>query len=418
MKMKTFKFYDTCSLLLKADYLFQQEENMVISSITLEELENIKTNAHKSPEIKAAARKAIQALEKNEGFFDLCIYLQSYLEEISSYDLPISNDTKILACANHFKQEHPEDTVIFVTNDLCCKHLAKIFFGSNIESFVEDAYVYDGYKEIYMTDDEMAEFYLNMNTNRYNLYINQYLLIYNTDGECVDRLVWNGTEHRRLNYNTFNSSYFGNVKPYKDDNYQMLLADSLTNNQITMVKGRAGSGKSFMSMAYLLHKLDRGHIDRIIVFCNTVATKGSARLGFYPGTRDEKLLDSQIGNMLASKLGDRYAVEQLIQQGKLMLLPMSDIRGYDTSGMRAGIYITEAQNLDVNLMKLALQRVGQDSICILDGDFDQQLDDEAFAGSNNGMRRVSQVFRGHNIYGEITLKKIHRSEIANIADKL
>lgn len=416
--MKSFKFYDTCSILLKADYLFtDQEENLVISSITLEELENIKTTANKSPEIKAAAQKVTKALEIHEGFYILSVYRNSYLQEIAEFELPITNDTKILACANHFKNEHPEDEIVFVTNDLNCKHLARLMFNK-VESFVEDKYLYDGYKEICMNEEEMANFYSNLDTNIYELYINEYLLIYNTENECVDRLVWTGQTHRRLNYNPFNSSYFGSVKPYKDDNYQMLLADSLSNNKITMVKGRAGSGKSFMSLAYLLHKLDRGHLDRIIIFCNTIATKGSAKLGYYPGTRDEKLLDSQIGNMLASKLGDRYAVEQMIQQGKLILLPMSDIRGYDTSDMRAGVYITEAQNLDVNLMKLALQRIGEDSICILDGDFDQQLDDISFSGSNNGMRRVSQVFRGHDIYGEITLKKIHRSQIANIADKL
>lgn len=61
-------------------------------------------------------------------------------------------------------------------------------------------------------------------------------------------------------------------------------------------------------------------------------------------------------------------VKQLIADEKLLLLPLSDIRGYDTSGMHAGIYITEAQNLDIELMRLALQRVGEDSICILDGD--------------------------------------------------
>lgn len=61
-------------------------------------------------------------------------------------------------------------------------------------------------------------------------------------------------------------------------------------------------------------------------------------------------------------------VKQLITEEKLLLLPLSDIRGYDTSGMHAGIYITEAQNLDIELMRLALQRVGEDSICILDGD--------------------------------------------------
>ena len=39
---------------------------------------------------------------------------------------------------------------------------------------------------------------------------------------------------------------------------------------------------------------------------------------------------------------------------------MSDIRGYDATGLNAGIYITEAQNLDIELMKLALQIIIED----------------------------------------------------------
>lgn len=171
-------------------------------------------------------------------------------------------------------------------------------------------------------------------------------------------------------------------------------------------------------MAFLIHELEKNRIDKIIVFCNTVATKNSAKLGYYPGTRDEKLLDSQIGNLLISKFGSRIIVEQLIQEEKLILLPLSDIRGYDTSGMNAGIYISEAQNMDVDLMKLTLQRIGEDSICIIDGDYQAQVDNEEFSGINNGMKRVSKIFRGEEIYGEITLKNIHRSKIAQIADKL
>ena len=147
-----------------------------------------------------------------------------------------------------------------------------------------------------------------------------------------------------------------------------MAVDSFVNNKITLIKGPAGSGKSFLSLSYLFHLLEINKIDKIIVFCNTVATKGAARLGFYPGTREEKLMDSQIGNFLSSKLGDRSAVEQLMQQEKILLLPMSDIRGYDTTGMNAGIYITEAQNLDIALMKLAIQRIGKDCVCIIDGD--------------------------------------------------
>ena len=120
--------------------------------------------------------------------------------------------------------------------------------------------------------------------------------------------------------------------------------------------------------------------------------------------------------MLISKIGGRDEVERLINEERLILLPMSDIRGYDTSGMRAGIYITEAQNLDISLMKLALQRIGEDSICIIDGDDKTQVDDIAFAGANNGMRRVSKVFRGTEIYGEVELNRIHRGRIVEIAD--
>lgn len=95
-------------------------------------------------------------------------------------------------------------------------------------------------------------------------------------------------------------------------------------------------------MGYLFYLLEKHKIDKIIIFCNTVATKNSAKLGFYTGSRTEKLLDSQIGNFLISKLGDKMAIEELINSNKLMLLPLSDLRGFDTSGMKAGIYITEA----------------------------------------------------------------------------
>jgi predicted ribonuclease YlaK len=136
----------------------------------------------------------------------------------------------------------------------------------------------------------------------------------------------------------------------------------------------------------------------------------------YPGTKDDKLLDSQIGNMLSAKLGGKEGVLRMMEEDKLVLLPFSDIRGYDTSGMNAGIYITEAQNLDRTLIKLALQRIGEDCICIIDGDAKTQVDSLAYSGNNNGMRRMSKIFRGSDIYGEVTLNNIHRSKIAELAE--
>lgn len=413
-----YKCYDTCSLLEQAGHLFDSDEfTLVISSITLEELENIKTSGNKDPDVKYAARKVLTNMDEHYGAFEIVLYNDSYGDMMIRDGISLSDDAKIIACARHFAAKHPQDEVIFVTNDLICRHIASMYFIT--EKVIEEDYDYDGYKEVYLDEDGLIEFYSNQDKNLYDLLINQYLLVYDANsGDCIERLVWTGDGYRRLAYNTFASKWFGDVKPMKGDLYQSLVADSFSNNKITLVKGPAGSGKTYLSLGFLMHKLERNKIDRIIVFCNTVATKNSAKLGFYPGTRDEKLLDSQIGNLLISKFGGRVAVEQMILEEKLVLLPLSDIRGYDTSGMKAGIYISEAQNMDVELMKLTLQRIGEDSICIIDGDCKTQVDDIHFAGSNNGMRRASQVYRGEDVYGEVTLKNIHRSRVAMIAEKM
>lgn len=418
--MKTYKFYDTCSLLLKVDNLFEETDPIVISSITLNELENIKTATNKDPDVKYAARRLLHMLSEHPEAYEIHIFKMDMLEPIINCGLAVTEDAKILATAiDYDRTRHPDETV-FVTNDLALYHIANLFFGSDSIKRVneEENDDYDGYLEVTLDDNGMAELYSNPDKNIYNLHINQYLVVYNTDGEQVDAMCWTGEGYRHLNYKSFNSRMFGEIKPFKGDIYQAMAADSLLNNTITMLKGPAGSGKTFLSLAYLFAQLERGKIDRIIVFCNTVATKNSAKLGYYPGTRDEKLLDSQIGNLLSSKCGGRIIVEQLIQQEQLVLLPLSDIRGYDTSGMRAGIYISEAQNMDVSLMKLTLQRIGEDGICIIDGDCKAQVDNVEFAGANNGMRRASKIFRGEDIYGEITLKKIHRSRIAQVAEQL
>lgn len=412
------KFYDTCSLLLKAGHVFDEEDTtLVISSITLQELENIKTSNKKDNDVKFAARKLIHELDEHYGEFEIIIYVPSLLEYSPFDQLEPTNDLKIIACASTAYELWKD--LIFITNDLCCKDLALTLLKCPVEKYEEEKCDYDGYKKVYLDDNQLTELYSNLNINHFNLLINEYALIYNQETEeLVDKMCWTGEKMRAVPFYTFESDWFGTIKPYKGDAYQALAADSFMHNKITMIKGLSGSGKSYLSMGFLMSQLEKRKIDKIIVFCNTVATRNAARLGFYSGSRTEKLLDSQIGNMLASKLGGLSAVERMIFDEKLVLLPLSDCRGYDTSGMRAGIYITEAQNMDTELMKLALQRIGEDCICIIDGDFKTQVDMVEYEGANNGMRRASEVFRGSDIYGEVTLKTIHRSKIAELADKI
>ena len=83
-----------------------------------------------------------------------------------------------------------------------------------------------------------------------------------------------------------------------------------------------------------------------------------------------------------------------------------------------GVIVKSIKNLDIDLMKLALQRIGEDCKVILDGDDTTQVDLDMYAGSNNGLRRVSKVFRGKDFYSEVTLKNIYRSKIAKIAEEM
>lgn len=141
------------------------------------------------------------------------------------------------------------------------------------------------------------------------------------------------------------------------------------------------------------------------------------RFKVYPGTVNEKLLSSQVGNVLSSKLGSMLEVEHLIDCEKLVLIPAGDARGYEVPA-HSGVYIMESQNLTKDLIRMMLQRVGEDCKIIIDGDYAEQVDMEVYSGANNGMMAASDVFKGTELYGQVELQNIHRSRIAALADKI
>lgn len=406
------KLYDTNILLDLQEEVFK--ENFLISNITFAELEEIKTSRTKDEDIKLKARKLLRLLDENQDKYEILFYKNSWDAKIQEFNLPNNNDSKIIISA----YKYSIDDMIFITNDLACKMLSKSL-GIHAESAQVKEDTYTGYKQIYLTDAELANFYnktLENNENIYSLLINEYLLITNSSGKVIDKYKWTKEGYKNIPFYKFESRMFGKITPKDGDPYQHIAMDTLANNQISMLRGPAGSGKSYLAMGYLMEQLEKGRIDKILIFCNTVAVRGSAKLGYYPGSRDEKLLDSQIGNFLAAKFGSMTQVEEMLDEGTLVLLPVSDIRGVDTGGMRAGIYVTEAQNTSVDIMKLMLQRVGEDCICIIDGDDKAQVDMMEYNGNNNGMRRLSEVFKDKDFYGETTLKTIYRSKIAATAE--
>lgn len=403
------KLYDTNALIDLYDKIFDEE--FYVSRISLRELENIKNSKNKDEETKYRARKLSKRFqEQSYMYHTVCTEFDN--------DPHLGNDDKIIKAVKFLQDEGID--VVFMTNDACCYNLAKAE-GLKVRSTgaESDDESYLGFRELNLTEEELSEFYSCKDAYMCKIHPeilqNEYFFIKAKD-EVVDVYRRVGNEAKRVSYPVFNSEFFGDVKP--KDIYQRIAMDSMMNNQITIVRGPAGSGKSWLCMSYLFSLLEKGKIDKIIIFCNTVAVKNAAKLGFYPGDKNEKLLDSQVGNFLSSKLGSRMAVEKMIQDEQLVLVPVADARGYDTTGMNAGVYIQEAQNLDRELMKLLLQRLGEDTICLIDGDDTAQVDLDAYAGMNNGIKRAVEVFKGQDFFGTVQLQKVRRSRIAEVADGL
>lgn len=412
-------FYDTCSLLNGYQLIFKEldKQEFAISNLTLKELESIKSSNYKDNSIKFKANRVSKLLNFYYGKYLIVNYEKDW-DSMYLDPNPIlldSIDSRIIISAFVTAEKYPE--LIFITDDINCSNIARSIglITRPFRNTIEEEYT--GYQiKNCISDEEVAETYNRVyEHDNFGLLNNEYFIIQH-NGTVIDSYIYKNSCMEQIQFTTFKSKMFGEIKPL--DPYQRIAMHSLKTNNITMLRGAAGTGKSYLALGYLFESLDEGHIDKIIIFCNTVATAGSAKMGYYPGSRTEKLLDSQIGNFLISKLGDRSQVERMINDGILLLLPMSDIRGFDTTGMRAGVYITEAQNLNIDLMKLALQRIGDDAICILDGDSNTQVDLEIYAGTHNGMKRVSEIFKGQDFYGEVTLPICHRSKIAIIADRL
>lgn len=176
---------------------------------------------------------------------------------------------KICASAEYLKQQLGTD-VIFVTHDLSCRNIAEVIFKLNVEWFEnknEDNYT--GFKEVVMSEEDMAYFYEHQNENRYELLVNQYLIIKNEANTILDCYRWDGSCFQPSKIGNIKSDIFGTVKPYKGDIYQQCLLNSFVVNKITMVKGGAGTGKTYCAIGYLMYLLDKRKIDKIILFTNT-----------------------------------------------------------------------------------------------------------------------------------------------------
>ena len=407
------KFYDTNAILKLQNKIF--ESPFVLSSTTLSELEHIKTSKNKDEEIKYSARKAIHLLDENTDKYKVVVFTTDVDQLMKEYQVFDSPDNEIIACAKYYEKKN-NIAIEFVTNDICCKVIAKEIFGLNVSSVGDDIDdEYTGFFEVSATDEELAYLYEHMQENIYSLLTNQYLIVYGKDDNIIDTLRWTGLEHQRVFKKNIKSLYFNKLNA--KDVYQLCAIDSLVNNTITAISGKAGSGKSLLSLMVAMYLIESGKYDRLVVLFNPTKARGASDMGYYGGDFIDKAMQNSIGQVLTTKFGDRYAVDLLMTQNRLKLVSMADCRGMEISDNEI-LWITEGQNTSVDLIKLCLSRVSSGAKVFIEGDYTSQVDSYAFAGDNNGLKRMIDAFKNHDEFGYIQLQNVWRSKIAELCELL
>ena len=192
--------------------------------------------------------------------------------------------------------------------------------------------------------------------------------------------------------------YFGKkgaVSPKTEGQYRYL--NTVKDNDVVFSIGPAGTGKTFLSVAFALAALDSNEVDRIIL-CRPAVEAGES-LGFLPGDLKDKvdpylapLYDSLHTLYSDSKL-NRYLDNKVIE-----VVPLAYMRGRTLDN--AYMILDEAQNATALQMKMFLTRLGVGSRAIITGDITQvDLQDH----ERSGLLQASEILSGVEGIGFVRL---------------
>jgi phosphate starvation-inducible PhoH-like protein len=146
---------------------------------------------------------------------------------------------------------------------------------------------------------------------------------------------------------------------------QSLYMRALAKTDLVFGIGPAGTGKTYLAVAYAAHCLERGMVERIIL--SRPAVEAGERLGFLPGDMREKvdpylrpLYDALYDVLPPDK------VERDLATGVIEIAPLAFMRGRTLAN--AYVILDEAQNTTNMQMKMFLTRIGENSKMVVTGD--------------------------------------------------
>lgn len=173
---------------------------------------------------------------------------------------------------------------------------------------------------------------------------------------------------------------------------QKEFVDAMLFKDITFSIGPAGTGKTFLSVAYAANLLKTKQIKKIIL--TRPAVEAGESLGFLPGDLKEKVdpylipLYDALDEMLGSENVERY-----MESGIIEVAPLAYMRGRTLND--AFIILDEAQNATTTQLKMFLTRLGFNSKMVINGDI-TQIDlknqrDSGLAAAFNLLKDINDI---------------------------
>lgn len=145
--------------------------------------------------------------------------------------------------------------------------------------------------------------------------------------------------------------------------------DAIRSNTIVFGIGPAGTGKTYLAVAFAVEALRKREVERIIL--TRPAVEAGEKLGFLPGDLTEKVDPylRPLYDALQDLMGENY--QRAMERGTVEIAPLAYMRGRTLN--KSFIILDEAQNTTCEQMKMFLTRLGEGSRMVITGD-DTQID--------------------------------------------
>lgn len=181
----------------------------------------------------------------------------------------------------------------------------------------------------------------------------------------------------------------------------------IIDNQIVIITGRAGSGKSLVCSNAALDLLKKKQVS--CIYNTRAAIEVGKSLGFLPGSLGDKFdpyMEALIEN-LNKCCTDKSEVGRLMEAEKIKALPIQFIRGKTVDDI---LIVEEAQNLTKGEMLAILTRLGKNGKIVINGD-NEQTDIKTSDGQVNGLTYVIELSKKIEEIKWVKLKENHRSDL-------